>query len=37
MDSLDELCPTEIAYWAKNYVNILTTATHSMITLILAN
>jgi len=23
-----QLCPTQMAYWAKNYVTILTTAAH---------
>ena len=28
--SIDQLCPTEIAYWAKNYVTILIRAAHLM-------
>jgi len=27
---LDQLCPTQMAYWAKNYVTVLTGAAHGM-------
>jgi len=27
---LDQLCPTQMVYWAKNYVTILTRAAHWM-------
>ena len=27
---LNQLCPTQMAYWAKNYVTILTRAAHLM-------
>jgi len=27
---LDQLCPTQMAYWAKNYVIVLTRAAHWM-------
>jgi len=27
---LDQLCPSQMAYWAKNYVTIFTRATHWM-------
>jgi len=27
---LSQLCPTEISYWAKNYVTVLTRTAHSM-------
>jgi len=29
-EALDQLCPTQMAYWAKNYVIVLTRATHWM-------
>jgi len=29
-ESLDQPCPTQMAYWAKNYVTILTRAAHWM-------
>jgi len=28
VNSIHQLCPTEIAYWAKNYVTISSRATH---------
>jgi len=27
---LEQLCPTQMAYWAKYYVTVLITAAHSM-------
>jgi len=29
-NSVDQLCPTQMAYWANNYVTILTRAAHWM-------
>jgi len=28
---LDQLCPTQLAYWAKNHITISTRAAHFMI------